>query len=245
LTLYFQLVLGSSPLSTAVRVVPIALIMLVVTPQTPRLTARFGAHRTVGAGMLLVAAGLLAFLGLGLTTSYVYVVACLVPIVGGMALSISPMTSSIMSAVPPRRAGAGSAMNDTTRELGAALGVAVLGSLAASRYASGLHGPVHALAPAARVTAQSSLAGALQVAESLPRAAGAALARTADLAFVDGFHLAGLVGAVLAATSAVIVVRYLPRRLTHYDAPPMDLEELALQALILDYREDEPESVAG
>jgi DHA2 family multidrug resistance protein-like MFS transporter len=136
-------------------------------------------------------------------------------------------------------------MNDTTRELGAALGVAVLGSLAASRYASGLHGPVHALAPAARVTAQSSLAGALQVAESLPRAAGAALARTADLAFVDGFHLAGLVGAVLAATSAVIVVRYLPRRLTHYDAPPMDLEELALQALILDYREDEPESVAG
>jgi EmrB/QacA subfamily drug resistance transporter len=247
LTLYFQLVLGYSPLSTAVRFVPIALIMLVVTPQTPRLTARFGAHRTVGAGMLLVAAGLLAFLGLGLTTSYVYVVACLVPIVGGMALSISPMTSSIMSAVPPRRAGAGSAMNDTTRELGAALGVAVLGSLAASRYASGLHGPVRALAPAARVTAQSSLAGALQVAESLPRAAGAALARTADLAFVDGFHLAGLVGAVLAATSAVIVVRYLPRRLTQSDAQaiPMDLEELALQALMLDYSVDEAEPAVG
>jgi EmrB/QacA subfamily drug resistance transporter len=245
LTLYFQLVLGYSALSTAVRFVPIALIMLLVTPQTPRLTARFGAHRTVGAGMLLVAAGLLALLGLGLTTSYAYVVACLVPIVGGMALSISPMTSSIMSAVPPRRAGAGSAMNDTTRELGAALGVAVLGSLAASRYASGLHDPLRVLAPAARVTAQSSLAGALQVAGSLPRAAGAALTRTADLAFVDGFHLAGVVGAVLAATSAVIVVRYLPRRLTQSDAAPMDLEELALEALMLDYPEDEPEPVVG
>jgi hypothetical protein len=87
----------------------------------------------------------------------------------------------------------------------------------------------------------------LQVAESLPRAAGAALARTADLAFVDGFHLAGLVGAVLAATSAVIVVRYLPRRLTQSDAQPipMDLEELALEALMLDYPVDEAEPAVG
>jgi hypothetical protein len=165
-----------------------------------------------------------------------------------MAMSISPMTASIMSAVPPRRAGAGSAMNDTTRELGAALGVAVLGSLAASRYASGLGGPLRALAPAAQATARSSLAGALQVAGSMPRAAGAALARTADLAFVDGFHLAGLVGAVLAALSAVIVVRYLPRRLSQSDdAPAMDfdLEELALAALMLEYPEDEAEPAVG
>jgi EmrB/QacA subfamily drug resistance transporter len=238
LTLYFQLVLGYSALSTAVRFVPIALIMIAVAPQTPRLTARFGAHRAVGAGMVLVAAGLLGLLGLGLHTSYLYVVACLVPIVGGMAMSISPMTASIMSAVPPRRAGAGSAMNDTTRELGAALGVAVLGSLAASRYASGLAGPLRALTPAARATARSSLAGALQVAGSLPRAAGAALARTADLSFVSGFHLAGVVGAALAALSAVIVVRYLPRRLTQSDDTPsmdLDLEELALEALMLEY----------
>lgn len=253
LTLYFQLVLGYSALSTAVRFVPIALIMIAVAPQTPRLSARFGAHRAVGAGMVLVAAGLLGLLGLGLHTSYFYVVLCLVPIVGGMAMSISPMTASIMSAVPPRRAGAGSAMNDTTRELGAALGVAVLGSLAASRYASGLAGPLRALAPAARATARSSLAGALQVAGTLPRAAGVALARTADLSFVSGFHLAGVVGAALAALSAVIVVRYLPRRLTQSDdAAPMDLdlEELALEALMLEYADlsypdDEAEPAVG
>jgi EmrB/QacA subfamily drug resistance transporter len=244
LTLYFQLVLGYSALSTAVRFVPIAFIMIAVAPQTPRLTARFGAHRTVGVGMGLVAGGLLGFLGLGLHTSYAYVVACLVPIVGGMALSISPMTSSIMSAVPPRRAGAGSAMNDTTRELGAALGVAVLGSLAASRYASGLQTPVRALAPAARATAQSSLAGALQVAGTLPRAAGAALMTSADRAFVDGFHLAGLVGAVLAAASAAIVVSYLPRRVTHADAQPARLED-ELAAMLPDYPEDEAEPAVG
>src|SRR4030081_1816050 len=217
LTLYFQLVLGYSALSTAVRFVPIALMMIVVDPQTPRLTARFGGHRAVGAGMVMVSAGLLALLGLGLHTSYLYVVACLVPILGVMALSISPMTASIMSAVPPRRAGAGSAMNDTTRELGAALGVAVLGSLAASRYASGLGGPLRALAPAARVTAQSSLAGALQVAESLPRAAGPPRPRPPALPFVEGSPRAGLVAGVLPAPSAVIVVRSLPRRLTQSD----------------------------
>ncbi|HMC08929.1 MAG TPA: MFS transporter [Actinomycetota bacterium] len=244
LTLYFQLVLGYSPLSTAVRFVPIALIMILISPQTPRLTGRFGAHRTVGAGMALVAVGLLELRGLGLHTSYAYVVACLVPIVGGMALSISPMTASIMSAVPPRRAGAGSAMNDTTRELGAALGVAVLGSLAASRYASGLQSLVRALAPAARATAQSSLAGALQVAGSLPRTAGAALATRADRAFVDGFHLAGIVGAVLAAASAVIVACYLPRRVSHAEAQPAPVD-VDLVATVPDYPEDEAEPVAG
>src|SRR5439155_1131502 len=84
---------------------------------------------------------------------------------GGMALSMSPMTSAIMSAVPPRRAGAGSAMNDATRELGAALGVAVLGSLAASRYATSLEHALAGLSGSARATARASLAGALDVAK--------------------------------------------------------------------------------
>jgi hypothetical protein len=131
-------------------------------------------------------------------------------------------------------------MNDTTRELGAALGVAVLGSLAASRYASGLRGPLQALAPAGRATAQSSLAGALQVAGTLPRAAGTALVRSADRAFVDGFHLAGVVGAVLAVTSAVIVACYLPRWVTHSDALPTPLEA-ELAAMMPEYPEDEAE----
>jgi len=248
LTLYFQLVLGYTALSTAIRFLPVAMIMLAVAPQTPRLSARFGAHRTVGAGMALVAAGLLGLLGLGLHTSYAYVVACIIPIVGGMALSISPMTASIMSAVPPRRAGAGSAMNDTTRELGAALGVAVLGSLAASRYAAGIHPAVAGLAPAAQAAARSSLAGALQVAAGLPRAAGAVLGTSADRAFVSGFHLAGVVGAVLAGASSIIVVRYLPRRLTHQDSPAVAEAEAILGVAdvdLEDYVEDEEEPVAG
>ena len=84
-----------------------------------------------------------------------------------MALAMSPMTASIMSAVPARRAGAGSAMNDATRELGAALGVAVLGSIAASRYSSEITSAVSGLGGADRSTATGSIAGALNVASRL------------------------------------------------------------------------------
>ena len=212
LTQYFQLVLGYSPLSTSVRMLPIAVIMLTVSPSTPKLVARFGAHRTVGGGMALLAVGLLLMRGIGPHTSYLYVILSLLPIVSGMSLSMSPMTTSIMSAVPARRAGAGSAMNDATRELGASLGVAILGSLAASRYSSHLRPLLSGLPGALRTAAGSSLAGAQQVAAHLALARGAGLVAGANLAFIDGLHLAVSVGAVLAIAASVIVVRYLPHQ---------------------------------
>jgi len=214
-TQYFQLVLGYSPLSSALRFLPMAPIMIIVAPLTPRLAARFGANRVVSAGMVLVALGLIMFRGLSVHTPYLYVLACVVPLVSGLALAMSPMTAAIMSSVPARRAGAGSAMNDATRELGAALGVAVLGSVAASRYAATMQGLTVGLSPADQVAASTSLAGALQTASQLPEAAGRALAAGADQAFVDGIHLAVTAGAILAASAAVIVARYLPRVLSH------------------------------
>jgi EmrB/QacA subfamily drug resistance transporter len=213
LTLYFQLVLGYTALSAAVRMLPIAAIMLTVSPMTPRLSARFGAHRTVGGGLILMSLGMLAMRGIGVHAAYAYVVVSLLPVVAGIALSMSPMTASIMSAVPARRAGAGSAMNDATRELGAALGVAVLGSLAISRYASHLRPLLTGLPPAVRIAAASSLAGAQQAAAALPHARAVQFLGAANLAFVDGFHLAVTVGAVLAIVSAAIVLRYLPHQL--------------------------------
>ncbi|HUI49120.1 MAG TPA: MFS transporter [Acidimicrobiia bacterium] len=234
ITQYFQLVLGYSALSAALRLMPIALIMLVVAPLTPRFSARFGAHRTVAFGMVDIALGLLLFTGLTTHTPYAYVVLCVVPLTAGIALSMSPMTASIMSAVPPRRAGAGSAMNDATRELGAALGIAVLGSIAASRYASQVAPALRGLSPADQSTASTSIAGALHVAASLPAAAGAVLESTAKHAFVDGIHLAVLVGAALALISAVIVFRKLPHSLVQQGAmhgPVEALEEVAAMGL--------------
>ncbi len=234
ITQYFQLVLGYSALSAALRLMPIAAIMMIVAPLTPQLSARFGAHRTVAAGMLAIGAGLGLLVALSTHTPYAYVVICLVPLTTGIALSMSPMTASIMSAVPPRRAGAGSAMNDATRELGAALGIAVLGSVAASRYASAIGPALRGLSTADQSSARTSIAGALGVASKLPLAAGNALTASADHAFVGGIHLAVLVGAALAVISAGIVYRNLPHSLTQSGAlhgTTGALEEVAAMGL--------------
>jgi EmrB/QacA subfamily drug resistance transporter len=210
LTQYFQLVLGLSALGAAIRLLPMPPIMLIVSPLTPRLSARFGPPRVVATGMLLITGGFLLFTGITPHTAYPYVLACLLPFIVGIALTMSPMTASIMSAVPARRAGAGSAMNDASRELGAALGVAVLGSVAASRYASVLARTTVPLPAAAHHQARSSLTGALQVAAQLPHNAGVLLQHGADIAFVQGIHVACFVGASLAAVATGLVLRYLP-----------------------------------
>jgi len=207
---YLQLVLGYSALETSVRILPMTPIMMVVAPMTPRLTARFGANRTVAAGMVLVALGFALFAGIDASSSYAYLLVSFVPLISGVALTMSPMTSAIMSAVPTRRAGAGSAMNDATRELGAALGVAVFGSIAASRYTARLDPVLAQLPTADRAPARSSLAGALQVASTLPRAAGDTLTRGANSAFIDGVHVAAALGVALAVAAAVFVWRNLP-----------------------------------
>ena len=212
-TQYLQLVHGYSALGAAVRFLPMTPIMLIVAPRTPRLSERFGAHRVVAVGMTLTAIGFVLFANLTTTSSYAYILAAIFPFATGLSLTMSPMTSSIMSAVPPRRAGAGSATNDATRELGAALGVAVLGSLAASKFASGLRHVTARLSSGDQRSARSSLSDALAVAHRLPRPASAAVEHGAKAAFVDGIHLACWLGAALTLTAVGVVLRYLPHQL--------------------------------
>ena len=225
LTQYFQLVLNYSPLLAAAGGLPYGLVLIALSPTTPLLTARFGAHRVVASGMVLVAVGMAMFTRLGLHSPYLYLAACIAPMAAGMALAMSPMTGSIMSAVPTRRAGAGSAMNDATRELGAALGVAVLGSLLSSRYTHRLHHLISQLPAADRPGATASLGGALQAASRLPATAASTFSLGARGAFVDGLRSAVTLGAILALVAAVLVYRYLPHRVLtgaalHAPVPP-------------------------
>jgi EmrB/QacA subfamily drug resistance transporter len=215
ITQYFQLILGYSPLGAALRLLPMAPIMILVSPMTPRLSARFGANRVVSSGMVSVALGLLMFRGLAIDTPYWYVLVSIVPLVCGIALCMSPMTASIMSAVPERRAGAGSAMNDATRELGAALGIALMGSVAASRYTSALSHVTAQLPVAVRTQANVSLADAQAAAGKLGGLAGHALTVGANQAFIDGIQLAVTAGAVLAGLAAIFVYRNLPSQAAH------------------------------
>ena len=137
LTQYLQGVLGYSPLGAAVRLLPISVVMMVVAPQTPKLVARFGADNvgTAGPRSSSPSARPARFADrhrVRRSWSVMIVMAA------GMALTMTPMTTQLMAAVPLDRAGMGSATNDTTRELGGALGVAVLGSSLASQYTSGM-----------------------------------------------------------------------------------------------------------
>jgi EmrB/QacA subfamily drug resistance transporter len=225
-TQYFQLVLGYSPLSAALRFLPMSPVVILVSTRTPALAARFGAHRTVSAGMVLVSAGLFLFLGLGTNTDYLYVLMCILLLGAGMAMAMSPMTASIMSAVPARRAGQGSAMNDATRELGAALGVAVLGSLAASHYGHSVNRSIDLIPSGAQSDVRSSLASAIDASRTLAPAQANLVTSVARQAFVDGIHFAVSVGGVLALAAAVVVYRFLPHTATH-ETPVQAAERMA------------------
>jgi hypothetical protein len=207
---YFQLVLGYSPFQAGLRQGPVAIVMMAIAPNSARLAARFGANKVVAAGLGLVATAMLLYTTMGIATPYIYILGVMVVMAAGMALTMSPMTASIMASVPMNKAGVGSAINDTTRELGGALGVAVLGSLVTSKYVDMVHPATLKLPAAAASAVERSVAGALAVAHGLPGGAGAALTTTAKTAFVSGIHLAAVAGAVVAVIAAVLVYRKLP-----------------------------------
>ena len=211
-TQYFQLVLGYGTLAAGVRGLPFAVMMMAVAPNTPRIAARIGANRMVSAGLALLGLGILWLTQFQAGTSYLLVGPVLAVIAFGMALTMSPLTASIMSSVPPARAGVGSAMNDTSRELGGALGVAVLGSLVASRFDQRIGPAIVGLSPAQHDQARASLAGALQVARGLEGTARDQLTVRAEDAFLSGFHLSAFVAASVAFVASAVVWRLLPLR---------------------------------
>ena len=214
---YFQLVLGFSPFKAGLLQLPMAVVMVTVAPQVPRAVARFGAARVVPVGLGFVAVGLvfLSLLGVGSSLTAVYL--AIIPLALGMATTMTPLTTLIMSSVRLGKAGVGSAMNDTTRELGGALGVAILGSVVASRYAASIGPSIANLPGQAQAVADSGLSGALQVAAQIGGAHGEALAGAARAAFVDGMSAAAVLGAVLVAVAAVASWFLLPSG--HYVPP--------------------------
>jgi EmrB/QacA subfamily drug resistance transporter len=206
---YFQGVIGWSPLGAALRLLPFSAVMMIVAPNTPKLVARLGANRVGALGLTLVGIGMVgtsAFFDVD--TAYWVMLVVIGFLAAGMAMTMTPMTTQLMAAVPRDRAGMGSATNDTTRELGGALGVAVLGSLLTSQYASGVAGAVADLPAAAREEAEGGLGGVIGL--NLARLVPDEVVTTAKQAFVDGFGLATTVATVVVAIAAVLVYKFLP-----------------------------------
>ncbi len=190
-TQYLQFVLGLSPLAAGVRILPYAGGMIVFASLSAKLVFALGTKRVATLGMLLFAAGLGVAATVGVDTGYGRLAVAFVLMGAGMGLGGAPATASIMNSLPPARANIGSAVNDTTRELGGALGVAVVGSIFSSLYVGGL--------PA---DAPDSLGAAVQV--------GGAVADAGRAAFVDAMSTASIIVALVAAAGALVAWRYLP-----------------------------------
>ena len=215
-----QLVWEYSPLEAAARLLPISFVMMLAAPQSAKLAARFGKRRVVAIGMWLVAAGVFIISRIGVEPQYLVLVGGAMVMAAGMGTAMSPTTDLLMSTVPRKQAGMGSAMNDTTRELGGSLGVAVFGSLLASRYAQGLAEALGQVPTEAREVVSGSLSGALRVSAAAGDA-GTALADTARSSWVSGFQFSLLVAAVVVAAAGVVAWALLPDRAVDL---PMELD---------------------
>jgi EmrB/QacA subfamily drug resistance transporter len=201
ITQYLQSVHGYDPLAAGVRILPFAIAYMVSATRSARLVERFGQRRVVSFGMVVVAAGLAMMSRSGVETSYLYFAVSLATTALGMGLVTAPSTGAIMQSLPLDKAGVGSAVNDTTRELGGALGVAVFGSLVASTFHSELVSRVSGVTGAA----SRSLGAALQQASTLPAGRGTALAGAARESFVRGFDSTLVIAVAVSLVAAVLI----------------------------------------
>lgn len=223
ITQLLQFVMGYTALQAGVRMLPVSLVLGVVAPLSARLAERLGTKVVVAGGLVIVAIGLAMTSTFAIGSSYGELLAGMLVLAVGMGLTMAPATESIMGSLPPAKAGVGSAVNDTTRELGGALGVAVLGSLLASGYASSLGDSLRGfpVPPDVVGVVQSSVGAALQVAGGVGGAAGQALALAARTAFVDAMGVSLEVAAGVALVGAVISAAFLPGRAAEA-AEPVD-----------------------
>lgn len=205
MTQYLQFARNYSPLAAGAASLPLALMFVVFSPRSAALAERYGAARVMAFGLVIVAAGFVILTSVGTNTPYLLIGGAFALLGIGMSFTAAPATSEIMTSVPLSKAGVGSAVNDTTRELGGALGIALLGSIANSAYRGNIDLHDLQMPAAVRSAASESIGGARFVAGHVP--GGNEVVARAASAFTDAFRLtnAVAVGIVLAAAGAVVV----------------------------------------
>jgi EmrB/QacA subfamily drug resistance transporter len=208
---YLQLVMGFSPLRAAGALLPMALVVIPLSRVAPAIAARVGVRVAGATGLSLMALGFLVLTTLEVGSSYAHFLVGLLPFAAGMALSGAPATTAIVSSLPPEKQGVASAVNDVSRELGGALGIAVLGSFLNGVYRTELSDSTSALPPDVAATAHGSLAAAQQVGERLGPE-GHELVAAAQSAFLDGLTRGLLGGAIVLAVGALFVALRAPGR---------------------------------
>lgn len=213
MTQYWQLVHNFTPLQAGVRLIPHALTMMLVAPLSARAVERLGTKRVVMTGLLTMATGVLLLSTIHATSSYPRVITYFVVMACGIGMTMAPATESVMGALPRSKAGVGSAVNDTTRQVGGALGVAIVGSIVSSVY----RGRIADLArgfdlPRASVEhAQASL-GSAQLVASEMATDGARFLSGANRVFVESMAVGMRISVFVILVAAFTAWRFLPAR---------------------------------
>jgi Major Facilitator Superfamily len=227
LTQILQFVRDYSPLEAGASALPFAFAVGINSPIAAILSKKRGSAKVpVATGLGLMAAGLAIMASSTAGSGWWHYVFATVLMGAGMGFAMAPATDSIMGTLPAAQAGVGSAVNDTTREIGGVLGVAVMGSVTSSAYAHRIGAAASSLPHGAGDTARSSLGGALTVARHIGGPTGNHVADAAREAFVAGASKGLLVAITAAALGALLALRYLPARNpepepTHADQTPL------------------------
>jgi EmrB/QacA subfamily drug resistance transporter len=208
---YMQLILGYSPLKTAFALSPLLAPVMILGVTLHLYLPRVGLRATLALGLFLIAAGLFSMRTVDIGSPYIDLMWPLLITSAGIGMVIAPATSAITGAVPDEKQGVASAVNDTTREVGAALGIAVAGSVLAAGYTSHLAPGLATFPEQVREAALESLAQALAVAGQLgPQ--GPHLAQLAESAFMQSMDLSLLVVSVVSLAAAAFVAIWAPGR---------------------------------
>jgi EmrB/QacA subfamily drug resistance transporter len=215
-TQYFQLIHGYSALSAGVHTLPFAFVTMIVTPLGAVAALRVGARYVVSAGLVIMGAALLWMTTISAGASYWGpIIGSMVVLAFGFSLISAPSTAAIMSSLRPDQIGAGAAVNETTREMGGTLGVAVVGSVFSSLFAPQVRAAFAHLGLSAHQlnVAQSSMQGAEIVVAHVPRSAPlyAQVSDGVTTAFMNGFHRGCLVAAFVAIAVGVVTFSALPK----------------------------------
>ncbi|MCM2419020.1 MFS transporter [Streptomyces sp. RKAG293] len=223
---YTQSVRGYSALESGVLLLPLAAAQMIFAPRARLVVDRFGPRAVCATGLALTAVAFLGFLLLDQNTP-IWILEVIFFLMGtAMAHVMPPATVMIMSSLPREKAGSGSAVNNTFRQVGGALGVAILGSLLSTTYRNGIDGHLAGLPAPARHAAGESIQATLGVAENLGPA-GKALVQPANNAFIHAMHITAIGSASVAVVGTLVVLAFLPRK----DAVPEQGGERAPEAV--------------
>ena len=212
-----QLILGFTPLESSLAMMPLMIPMLILSPLMPTIVKKFGARATMTTGLLMVAVAFVIMTTWTADMTYWHLLGVMVLIMSGISATTTPGTNILMASVPRERSGMGSAANDLTRELGAVLGVAVLGSVISSVYTNNIAETAGKFTGEVSHAIESSLAVALQVLEAAgPQAA--ALIHDAEVAWMGALSNAALIAAGIMFVAAAIAFVALPKQTEETEA---------------------------